>query len=437
MSLRKWSQLPSLHRSQISRDLCVMQTSRRRISQRYFETASPFCKLLMMTPRAASRIFTGMYSEQAVVEVSKSLRSDIGSNASLGFLFVTQEWRPHLEDTLELIRLHAHVPQLVGCSGWGVIGMRSEVEQEPGFSLLLLTLPEDSFTVLSFTEDQFGQGNNGIEFWPDESDSAVAGVRSWIILANPYFGGIEDWLTAWNETYPGIPILGGVASSKNSETFLFRDSGLATGPILLAGFRSNVVVKPLVSQGCRPIGDPSPITKAEENLVLEIGNVPAYQSLESAFLSIPRDERSAIRNNLFLGLAVSEYIEDFKQGDFLIRNILGADPQVGALAVGAYPRVGQTVQFQLRDSKSAHTDLLDAGHRMAKSLTGALGILLFSCAGRGRGLFRSESHDARTLADALGDLPLAGFFCNGEIGPVGSRTYLHGYTASAAIVCIE
>lgn len=390
----------------------------------------------MMTPRAASRIFTGMYSEEAVVEVSKSLRSEIGSNASLGFLFVTQEWRSHLEDTLELIRLHARVPQLVGCSGWGVIGVRCEVEQEPGFSLLLLTLPEDSFSVLSFTEDQFG-GANRTQFWPNQSGPAVAGVRSWIILANPYFGGIEDWLTAWNDAYPGVPILGGVASSKNSETFLFRDGSLATGPILLVGFRSNVVAKPLVSQGCRPIGDPSPITKAEENLVLEIGNVPAYQSLESAFLSIPRDERATIRHNLFLGLAVSEYIEDFKQGDFLIRNILGADPQVGALAVGAYPRVGQTVQFQLRDSKSAHADLLEAGHRMAKSLTGALGILLFSCAGRGRGLFGSESHDARTLADALGNLPLAGFFCNGEIGPVGPRTYLHGYTASAAIVCTE
>lgn len=392
---------------------------------------------LMMTPRAGSRIFTGTYSEESVVEVSKSLRSELGCNASLGFLFVTQEWRLNLEDTLELIRLHAHVPQIVGCSGWGVIGVRSEVEQEPGFSLLLLALPEESFTVLNITEDQFGQSNNGTEIWPDESDTAVAGVRSWIILANPYFGGIEDWLTSWNETHPGVHITGGLASSRSSETFLFRDSGLSSGPILLVGFKSNVVIKPLVSQGCRPIGDPSPITKAEENLVLEIGNVPAYQSLESAFLSVPKEERATIRNNLFLGLAVSEYIEDFKQGDFLIRNILGADPQVGALAVGAYPRVGQTVQFQLRDSKSAHSDLLEAGNRLAGNLTGALGILLFSCAGRGRGLFRSESHDARTLADVLGDLPLAGFFCNGEIGPVGPRTYLHGYSASAAIVCIE
>ena len=391
----------------------------------------------MMTPRAGSRIFTGTYSEESVVEVSEGLRNELGCNASLGFLFVTEEWGSHLEDTLELIRLHAHVPQIVGCSGWGVIGVRSEVEQEAGFSLLLLALPEDSFSVLNITEDQLGQANNPAELVPDESETAAAGVRSWILLANPYFGGIENWLTAWNETHPGIHITGGLASSRGSETFLFRDSGLSVGPILLVGFKSNVVIKPLVSQGCRPIGDPSPITKAEENLVLEIGNVPAYQSLESAFLSIPRDERATIRNNLFLGLAVSEYIEDFKQGDFLIRNILGADPQVGALAVGAYPRVGQTVQFQLRDSKSAHADLLEAGHRLAGGLTGALGILLFSCAGRGRGLFRSESHDARTLADVLGDLPLAGFFCNGEIGPVGAKTYLHGYTASAAVVCVE
>ncbi|MBV9672071.1 MAG: FIST C-terminal domain-containing protein, partial [Verrucomicrobia bacterium] len=135
------------------------------------------------------------------------------------------------------------------------------------------------------------------------------------------------------------------------------------------------------------------------------------------------------------GFAVSEYIEDFKQGDFLIRNILGADPQVGALAVGALPRIGQTVQFQLRDSKSAHEDLVAACQRIKPHTRGSIATLLFSCAGRGKGLFSRADHDAGTLAETLGDLPLAGFFGNGEIGPVGEKAFLHGYTASAAILC--
>jgi small ligand-binding sensory domain FIST len=388
----------------------------------------------MMTPRAASRVFVGRYSEDAVIGVARDLREEMGTNASLGFLFVTQEWRPQIEDTLELIRLHGHVPQLVGCSGWGVIGRKREVEGEPGFSLLLLSLPAGSFTVTQIDENAALE-SPGPDFWHTSTGVAPSEARSWIILANPYFGGVETWLEDWSAAYPHVPVLGGLASARNAEIFLMRDGDISPAPLLAIALKQGLVVLPLVSQGCRPIGDPSPITKAEENLILEIGNFPAYQALEAAFLSIPAEQRVSVRNNLFLGLAVSEYIEDFKQGDFLIRNILGADPQIGALAVGAYPRVGQTVQFQLRDSKSAREDLILASEAVKRRMFGPIGILLFSCAGRGKGLFGTSDHDAGTLAYILGDLPLAGFFCNGEIGPVGAKTFLHGYTASAAVLC--
>jgi small ligand-binding sensory domain FIST len=388
----------------------------------------------MMTPRAASRVFVGRYSEDAVIGVARDLREEMGTNASLGFLFVTQEWRPQIEDTLELVRLHGHVPQLVGCSGWGVIGKKREVEGEPGFSLLLLSLPAGSFTVTQIDENAALE-SPGPDFWHTSTGVPPSEVRSWIILANPYFGGVETWLEDWSAAYPHVPVLGGLASARNAEIFLMRDGDISPAPLLAIALKQGLIVLPLVSQGCRPIGDPSPITKAEENLILEIGNFPAYQALEAAFLSIPAEQRVSVRNNLFLGLAVSEYIEDFKQGDFLIRNILGADPQIGALAVGAYPRVGQTVQFQLRDSKSAREDLILASEAVKRRMSGPIGILLFSCAGRGRGLFGTSDHDAGTLAYILGDLPLAGFFYNGEIGPVGAKTFLHGYTASAAVLC--
>jgi len=387
-----------------------------------------------MTPRAASRIFVGRYSEDAVIQVARDLRQEMGTNASVGFLFVTQEWRPHIEDTLELIRLHGHVPQLVGCSGWGIIGKSREIEDEPGFSLILFSLPLGSFTVTQIDENA-ASDSLGPEFWHTLTGIAPDEVRSWIVLANPHFGGVETWLDEWSAAYPQVPVLGGLASARNGEIFLMRDGDVSAAPLLAIAFKKGLIVLPLVSQGCRPIGDPSPITKAEENLILEIGNFPAYQALEAAFLSIPAEQRVSVRNNLFLGLAVSEYIDDFKQGDFLIRNILGADPQIGALAVGAYPRVGQTVQFQLRDSKSAREDLIVASGAVKKRMSGPIGILLFSCAGRGKGLFGTSDHDAGTLADILGALPLAGFFCNGEIGPVGTKPFLHGYTASAAVLC--
>jgi small ligand-binding sensory domain FIST len=388
-----------------------------------------------MTPRAAARVFVGQYSEKTAIEVADSLRREIGTNASLGVIFLTQEWRPHLEDTLELIRLHGHVPQLVGCSGWGVIGSRREIEHEPGFSLILFSLPAESFSVLQISEVQIEE-STGADYWSAATGLSAEDVTSWIVLANPNFGGTEAWLHEWGAAYPKIPILGGLASSSNSEIFLLKDGEITTAPVLAIAIKRGLLVRSLVSQGCRPIGDPSPITKAEQNLILEIGNLPAYQALEAAFLSIPAEQRVSVRNNLFLGLAVSEYIEDFKQGDFLIRNILGADPQLGALAVGAHPRVGQTIQFQLRDSKSAREDLILASENVKSELSGPIGILLFSCAGRGKGLFGRSDHDAETLAKILGDIPLAGFFCNGEIGPVGGKAFLHGYTASAAVLCV-
>lgn len=387
-----------------------------------------------MTPRAAARVHVGTYSEKAVIDLAESLRLEIGTNASLGFLYLTQEWYPNLEDTLELIRLHAHVPQLVGCSAWGVIGCRREIEHQPSLSLTLLSLPSDSFSVVEISEAQIEEAT-GSKFWHTVTDVDANAATAWVVLANPTFVGIESWLNSWSAAYPSAQILGGLASSTTEEIFLFKDGAICNSPVLAVAFKPSLVMRSLVSQGCRPIGEPSPITKVQENVILELGNLPAYKCLESAFLSVPVEQRHAVRNNLFLGLATSEYIEEFKQGDFLIRNILGADPQTGALAVAAHPRVGQTVQFQLRDSRSAHEDLVLAAERVKRELSAPIAILLFSCAGRGKGLFGTSDHDAETLANIVGNLPLAGFFCNGEIGPVGGKIFLHGYTASAAILC--
>src|ERR1700732_3484349 len=379
-----------------------------------------------MTPHAVSHLFAGTYSEAEIIAVAQKLRTQLGGNAALGFVFATPEWRDHLEDTLELIRLHARVPRLVGCSGSGIIGTKTELERRPGLSILLLSVPENSFQIFTISESDV-EGGSDPEFWREFTGLQPNDVNGWIVLANPAFREIEKWLEGWNSSFPGKPIVGGLATASESEDFLFRDGEVISAPIIAVALSSPIAIQVLMSQGCRPIGDPSPITKAEDNFILEIGNVPAYQTLEAAFLTVPADERNAVRNNLFLGLAASEYIDEFKRGDFLIRNILGADPQMGALAVAAYPRVGQTVQFQVRDPKSAHQDMLDACRLTAAEARESLGILLFICNGRGRGLFGVSNHDAGIVAQTFGASPTAGLFCNGEIGPVGNRRLLHWY----------
>ena len=194
-------------------------------------------------------------------------------------------------------------------------------------------------------------------------------------------------------------------------------------------------VASVISQGCTPIGETWTITKAEQNIIHQIGNRPAYQVLLETFNSLPLEEQSKARGNLFVGLVVNEYLEEFHRGDFLIRNLIGADPKSGSIAVGAWPRPGQTMQFQRRDARAATEDMVALLERTQRSLNGGriYGGCLCSCNGRGYRLFGYRNHDADLVQSRLGPLGLSGFFCNGEIGPVGERNFLHGYTASLAL----
>ena len=220
--------------------------------------------------------------------------------------------------------------------------------------------------------------------------------------------------------------MGGLASGSNDGegVGVFHNGRLFDAVLVsVTGLR----LMSIVSQGCRPIGEPLTVTRAESNVIYSLGARPAYEALESAFEGLTEGEKAGAKGNLFAGLAGTEYVEDFKPGDFLIRNILGADPNSGAVAIGGFPRVGQTLQYQLRDRNAADAEwravLRGAAAESGRS---PLASLLFACSGRGSRLFGSKSHDAGLLASA-------GFFCNGEIGPLGGRNYIHSYSATGAL----
>jgi small ligand-binding sensory domain FIST len=191
-------------------------------------------------------------------------------------------------------------------------------------------------------------------------------------------------------------------------------------------------VRPVVSQGCRPVGRPLVITRAEENLIVELGGTPALDRLREMYGDLDDADRELVRSSLHVGRAASEYRDTFRRGDFLVRNVLGADPDSGVIAVGDLVRAGQTVQFHVRDAASADEDLRELLGNAASDVDPA-GALVFTCNGRGTRLFAEPNHDARCLQRCLGPLPAAGFFAQGEIGPIGTRTFLHGFTASIAI----
>jgi small ligand-binding sensory domain FIST len=300
----------------------------------------------------------------------------------------------------------------------------------------LYALPGAELKAFHFTQEQVEEAD-GPAYWPIETGIAPAKTNGWLIFIDPFHLDSESWLKSWNEAYSPLPVLGGLASGDFTEQVtqlylngdVFEEGGVAIsvgGDVLLQG---------VTSQGCTPIGETWTLTKVEQNVIHEIGNRPAYEVLAETFNQLTPEEQKRARGNLFIGLVVNEYLEDFHRGDFLIRNLLGADPRSGSIVVGATPRRGQTIQFQRRSAAAATEDmneLLARTHSRLEAKT-IYGACLCSCNGRGQGMFGRPNHDAELVQQRLGPIGLSGFFCNGEIGPVGERSFLHGFTASLAL----
>ncbi len=357
-------------------------------------------------------------------------------HVSLGLVFMTPHYFEQAEQILELLRVHAQIPLLIGCSSTSLIFGANEMEDKRGIVLALYSLPGAKLRAVHFTQEQVEEASSAA-YWHMETGLTPELVNSWLVFADPFHLDAETWLRTWNEAYAPKPILGGLASgdmtAQTTQVYLDGDVFDEGGVALAVG--GDVELRSVISQGCTPIGETWTVTKAESNFIHEIGNRAAYQVLAETFEALPKAEQQKARGNLFIGLVVDEYLEDFHRGDFLVRNILGGDPASGSLAVGAFPRLGQTVQFQRRDATAATQDLNALLERL-KEQTGThqiYGACLCCCNGRGERLFGQPSHDASLIQEKLGPLQLTGFFCNGEIGPIGDKNFLHGYTASLAL----
>jgi small ligand-binding sensory domain FIST len=383
--------------------------------------------------RAVSRLVTAPYDETRVRETAAELRAELGSAPTLALAFLSADYTDKLEDFQEVVTVHGHAPLLAGCTGSGLIGTGREAEMSEGFSLLFLHLPEANARAVAISQAQV-ETSDRPAFWHNAAGHAPP--AAWLALANPFQFDSDTWLGEWNRAYPGVPCLGGLAGGmRGDEDVTVFGPGIGqTADAVAIALEGNVRVASVVSQGCRPIGEALPVTRADEHLLMEIGSRPAYQVLEQAFNTLADADKQRARGNIFAGLAVDEYKEKFGRGDFLIRNILGADPATGAVVVGAQPRNGQTMQYQLRDAASADEELKTLLTPLAARAKKPVASLLFCCNGRGKNLFGAPDHDAKVLAETFGPLPSAGFFCNGEIGPVGGSNFLHGYTASIGLI---
>jgi small ligand-binding sensory domain FIST len=317
----------------------------------------------------------------------------------------------------------------LGCSAGGVIGDERAVEAASAVSVWAAVLPRT--TVRTFHLEVMRTPESlavvGLPEHADESDLCL-------LLADPYSFPADGFVARFNDTSPGLPVAGGLASGLLGPggTRLLVDGRVVDRGAVGALLRGPVTATTVVSQGCRPIGPTMVVTRAEGNVVLELAGVPAVTKLEEIVAELPADEQALASRGLHIGIAMDEYAEVHERGDFLIRGVLGVDEERDGLVVGDLVEVGRTVRFQVRDAQAAHDDLdaVLAGPALLGGPGLVEGALLFSCNGRGTNLFASADHDAVTLAEHFAHAPVAGFFAAGEIGPVGGRNYLHGFTAS-------
>ena len=356
---------------------------------------------------------------RVVAQASETLG---GASAELAVLFASYHFLPDAETLVARVAEEAGSPPLIGCVAESVLGRGREVESEPAVSLWMGAGlgPVETFS-MEFVRTPTGGAFGGYIF--------EQGVH--LIVCDPYSFPVDSLLSHLNEHAPGALVMGGVASAAPGpgQGRLFLDDAVLSGGCVGARLARESEVELLVSQGCRPVGDPYTITQAERNVIHELGGQPPLSRLQHLARSLSDRDRQLLSNGVHLGMVIDEYQAERRAGDFLIRGVIGVDSQSGSLAVGDEVTVGQTVQFHVRDADSADEDLR---RTLEEGLGGrqVSGALLFTCNGRGSRMFPEPDHDASVISKIAGDVPVAGFFCAGELGPVGGKNFLHSFTAS-------
>jgi small ligand-binding sensory domain FIST len=372
-------------------------------------------------------------TEAAGEATGSALRALEGRPVDLALVFASPHHAPAAEDLLRVVHEIAGPAGLIGCVAEAVVGGRKEIEDSPALSVWLGSLPGGAETFhQEFVRTQSGGAFGGWRFEP--GDPAHPEVH--LMMCDPLTFPVDLLLRHLNEHVPGALVMGGMASGARAvgSNLLFHDRSVYGEGAVGVRLAGAVEVRALVSQGCRPIGGPYVVTRAEDNLVLELGGKPPLERLREILTSLAPPDRELASHGLHVGRVIDEYKAEHEVGDFLVRGLVGADPNSGALAVGDEVEVGQTIRFHVRDAATADEELRTLLQREAEGLRGTpAGAILFTCNGRGRSLFSEPDHDAGLVSSMLGDLPLAGFFCAGELGPVGGRNFVHGFTASLAL----
>lgn len=388
-----------------------------------------------MSNRFASALSTNRETAAAVTEVIALVQQQLPASPDLVVVLMSAHHGDEAAHVASQLQGAFETDAVIGCTGESIVGVGIEIEMEPAISVWAACLPDTTVLPMHLEFVRTPAGGS-IVGWPDDLPDTWPDDSALLLLGDPFSFPPELLLERINEDHPGAPIVGGMASagSQPDENQLIRGGQAFTEGAVAVFVQGGVSIRTVVSQGCRPIGEHFVITKSERNAIEALGGVPAYEKLLEVFNKLPTRDQQLVQRGLHVGRVVSEYQDSFEQGDFLIRNVMGVDQDSGAIVIGDFVRPGQTVQFNVRDWETADAELRQLLAAVRDDVDGTVGgALLFTCNGRGTRLFPDPHHDAKAVGDALGQIPLAGFFAAGEIGPIGNTNFLHGFTASIAI----
>ncbi|GKS56680.1 hypothetical protein YTPLAS18_02070 [Nitrospira sp.] len=387
------------------------------------------------TLRFATAVSHALSPEEAGEQVARAILEGLGGVApDLTCVFFSGHFTEKADALTASIRRILRSAVLIGCSGEGIIEGGQEYEEAPAVVLWAGILPGTTLTPIRMPFDNLERDLNEAS-WP-EPDGRDGTAPVLLMFADPFTTPVKDALASLADERPDIRTVGGLAGGgrEPGEHRLVLNEGIFDRGMVGCLLSGAVRVSTIISQGCRPIGERFIVTRSEHNMIYELGGQPALEQLQQTFDTLTPHEQRVARHALHLGLAMNEHRDRFDRGDFLVRNLIGADRTTGSIAVGDTVQEGQTVQFHLRDAESASEDLSVLLDRARRNLPKpALGALVFSCCGRGHHMFGRLHHDAASVQHCFAESAVAGFFCQGEIGPVGTQNFLHGYTASVAV----
>jgi small ligand-binding sensory domain FIST len=349
-----------------------------------------------------------------------------GDRPDLVVCFVSRHHVEAFPDIAAGLRAILEPDVLIGATAVSIAGGPREIEDEPALSVWAADWGGGHASGFVLDVQSTPDGVR-VEGWPtDLADGATV-----LLLADPFSMPVADLLALCNERVPGLRVIGGLASAGNvaGSNRLALDARVVPSGAVGVVLPPDIPVRAVVSQGCRPVGSPFTVTKSDQNVVAELGGRSAIARLEELVAMADERDRALLARGLHVGIVVDEQKSEFERGDFLVRSVLGADHRTGTVTVGELIDVGQVLQFHVRDAEAADEDLSE----LLAGLGSVRGALLFTCNGRGVHLFGHPDHDTGLIEEWLGPVPLAGAFCAGEIGPIGGRNFLHGFTASIAL----